>query len=769
MNLQRGQSSSLQQLNLGDGSNGVPPPMGSSPSQGDEQPLFRLDLARSLQLHRRLAVGIALTGLGLAAAFVATRWPVYSAQSQVYIQPVSPRVMDSGNIPRWPDDQPTYDSFIDQQVQSASYPDVLLGAVHRLRPGAWQKYGESDQAAALRLSHSVEVARMGTSYEVTITAQARSADVAAQLANAMAASLVEKVSREEKAGDPERQAILREEQERIKKELETDRAEQASLNGSLGVAAIGTLTPNHFDDEITNIHQELVKARTARDDAEAHLISMGADKEQTSKALDAEAEELVTADPGLISMKTSLNQRRAVLISQMSNLTPSHPQYKLDATELGQIDASLDSMSKDLRAKAASRIQQKLRADLDRTAGVEDRLNAQLGLMAGAAAGATPRLQRANDLATDIVRLQTRKASVDDQLHNLLLQDSVPGAAHLSAAAMPPLQPNYTVILKRAVPIALGGLLLAMLAALVANNLDQKIYIAADIERVLGVTPMAQLPNFDQVSDGVAEEHLLRLSASIEHAHQLGNVRSCIFTGTASGAGVTTVAGKLNSMLQSMGQPTVLVDAAWTQPLPAHSGSGGGLGLNDREAAGQMASQRGSRSIGLLQQLAEMSETGEENFILTDAAPLAVSAETEYLARFVDAAIVIVESGVTTHSQLREAANSLQRLDVAAVGFVLNRISLEKADQGFRHSIREMEHYLRAQSGSFKSDLEAIQQQRKLQLASSQPPAMPRTNYLPKPDTHLFYVSEWRARYPDGDVQAAMVEAKRQGYEVVES
>ena len=144
-----------------------------------------------------------------------------------------------------------------------------------------------------------------------------------------------------------------------------------------------------------------------------------------------------------------------------------------------------------------------------------------------------------------------------------------------------------------------------------------------DIERALGVKVMAQLPDFDQVTDGVAEEHLLRLSASIEHAHQLGNMRSCIFTGTGSGAGVTTVAARVNSMLGTMGQPTVLVDAAWTQQQNARSDSSG-LGLNGREADGQFASQRGSRSIGLLQQLAEVAETGAENLILTDAAPLAV-------------------------------------------------------------------------------------------------------------------------------------------------
>ena len=100
-----------------------------------------------------------------------------------------------------------------------------------------------------------------------------------------------------------------------------------------------------------------------------------------------------------------------------------------------------------------------------------------------------------------------------------------------------------------------------------------------------------------------------------------------------------------------------------------------------------VAQQRGSRPSALLKQLADESKTQGEGLVLTDTAPLALSAETEYLARFVDCAIVVVQSGVTTRAQLREAAATLQKLDVAAVGFVLNRVGLEKADPAFRLSV----------------------------------------------------------------------------------
>ena len=278
-----------------------------------------------------------------------------------------------------------------------------------------------------------------------------------------------------------------------------------------------------------------------------------------------------------------------------------------------------------------------------------------------------------------------------------MLQDSVPGAVHLSVAAVPPLHPTLSGILKKALPLALGGLLFGLLAASIANHLDPRVYIAADIEQTLGFAPMAVLPDFDEVPDEVASEQLLRLSATIEHARKQGSLKSCIFTGTSSGTGVTTVARRVREILEAMGRPTVLLDASGTPP-PAPRASASPNSFNP--VLDDPAAQRGSRSTALLQQVAEEARTQKEGLVLTDTAPLAISAETEYLARFVDCAIVVIQSGVTTRAQLVAAVNSLQRLEVATVGFVLNRVGLAKADPAFRDSVRETEKHLRAQSQS---------------------------------------------------------------------
>ena len=672
------------------------------------QTFFNLDLLRALQLHRRLAVGIFVTALALAVAYMVRGWNHYTAETLVYVQPAPPRLLDSGQTQRWPYDANTYESYIQQQIHNVTRPDVLVAALHKMPE--WKNEPETDQAAAARLDRAIEVVRVGASYQLSITAKARNAAEAAQMANAVAASFIESATRELRSGDTQRIQLLREERDRIVKELASDRAEQEDLNKKLGIAAVAGATPDPYDEQIAAVRAELVKARTANDEAAARLTSL--DKTGVSSAaMDAEADEIVSSDAGMVAMKTELNKRRSDLISQMANLTPNHPQYKQDTEELAKINTSLDAIGKELRGKAAAHIQQRLKNDLERTSAVESKLNGQLGQLTSAAGSATPRLQRSNELATDIVRLQNRFAVVDEQFRNLNMEANAPGAVYVASAATPPLSADHAKLFRNALIVIVLGLVLGLGVATLAHNLDPHIYVAKDVEQILGFPPMAMLPDFREVSGGVSEEYTLRLAAAVEHAYQEGAMKSCIFTGVAPGAGATTLATRVTDMLQGMGRETVFVDAAG---VPSAEFSGARFDSTDL-----VASPRGPRSTALLQRVTNVSSV--DSVVVTDAAPLLVSGETEYLARFVDSAIVVIESGVTTRSQLRDVAKTLQRLEVSAVGFVLNRVSMAKANPAFRDSVHAVEQHLHAQARSFARSAARGQQPAMAREAPAEP------------------------------------------------
>ena len=694
----------------------------SAPASGVEQPLFRLDIRRAYELHRRLILGFAIAGLVLAIAYVAKTWPVYSAQSQIYIQPNSGQVLSQGNNQQhWPYDSNSYDSFIQQQVQIATDPDVLMNALHRLPPGSFQHAGESDQIAAERLGHAVKVERMGSSYQVAIIAKAKSPELAAQIADAVANSVVQKAAHQENAGDPQRIAILQAERDRVQRLLNADLAEQSLLNKQLGMAAVGDQAPDLIDNAIGATRTELIQARTNYDAAAAKYATVVGNGASTA-ALDAQADALIAADPGLTSMKTSLDNRRATLIAQMANLTPRNPEYKLDAQELEKINQSLNSMMQELRAQASARIKQNLRTELESTASIDAQLNGQLHQLAETAASATPKLQRANDLINDIARLRTRYAAVDGEMHNLMLQNSVPGAVHLSVAAVVPLHPAVIGVVGKALLLFVGGIFLGLMAALLANNLDPKLYIASDIEALLGFAPMATLPEASEVSEEVFNEHVFRLSATLEHACAQSYIRNCIFTGAETGAGVSTLISKVGGMLEAMGRPVTLARASDTAQLPPRSDSGN---VSQDEAGSVPTRQRASHSVALMQRASDESAQ-REHLVLTDTAPLMISAEAEYLARFADCVIVVLQSGITTRHQLCAIANTLQRINVPTVGFVLSRVSLAKADAAFRQTVHDMESRLRIQGRSLS--------QRPLWNDHSQP-ELAETSHQPAPGT----------------------------------
>jgi hypothetical protein len=182
--------------------------------------------------------------------------------------------------------------------------------------------------------------------------------LAAQDANAVATSIVERASGEGNAGNVQRIAVLREERDRIQNELNSDYAEQDALNKQLGMAAVGTEAPDLIDGDIGKTREELIKAQTDHDEAAARFSAMQAGKGSSSAAIDAEADDMVAADAGPDKHEDIAQFSAApTLITQMANLTPNNPEYKQDAAELAKINSNLDSMMKDLRGKAAARIQ----------------------------------------------------------------------------------------------------------------------------------------------------------------------------------------------------------------------------------------------------------------------------------------------------------------------------------------------------------------------------------------------------------------------------
>lgn len=236
-----------------------------------------------------------------------------------------------------------------------------------------------------------------------------------------------------------------------------------------------------------------------------------------------------------------------------------------------------------------------------------------------------------------------------------------PGLSGLAAAAVTPWYSADSEVIRNALVLILSFVFLGGAIAVVAHRADPRVYIAADVEHLLGFPPMVQLPDFSEVTDEITDEHLLRLASGIDLGFRDRGFRRCVFTGSGPEVGVTTIAIRLKSLLESLGRAVVVVDAAESLKL---------------------------------------AEEAQGKIVLIDAAPLGDSEETERLVQSAHCSIVVIESGVTTRAQLRTVANTLQRVKAPAVGFVLNRVRLATADPEFRRSIKEMGKQIRKQGNA---------------------------------------------------------------------
>jgi len=618
-------------------------------------PAFQLDAMRSLRLHPKLAAYVACAVLVLTVGYALTRKPMYEARSLSYVEPLETKVVSDGAQGIY--DPARYDSYFQQQIQTATRQDILEAAISKMPAGVWQRPGEDLHAAAERLASALKVERVGSSYQLAISVMSENPEKASAIVNAATNSYLEQGRKDENARSDGRLVLLQEESQRIQKELQQDREEQAALSQTLGVADTQNGGANPYDMQLAGVRSELVAAREAHDVAAAQLASVTARGGSSSAGLKAIADEAITSDTGLSALKTTINERRAVLNTQMATLTPSNPVYKQDADEIASMDKQVEARSTQLRQTAERRVEDKLRLELQRTGDVESRLNGELAHATAQAGTAAPKLQRAKDLGADITRLQARYATVDDALRGLQLESSGPGTAHLLVAAQVPDAPaanHRLLLLVLALPLAAFA---GILAAVLARKSDKRLHSAMDLEQAVGVMPMCVLPEYSQ------DEHLLRLATGLERGHRLNGARMFVFTAASESMDTSGVIYGVQSKLNELGFKVVVLAAEDVRQTTA-----------TERRLGQGSSQ--------------IEELKRENaFLLIDARPLLHSADTEYAVSCADATLVVAESGLTTGVELKRCMLLLQQLKATGVGTILLNASDVAGEAPLRRAI----------------------------------------------------------------------------------
>ncbi len=668
---------------------------------------FRINIRKSLRLHPVTSILAGLLTLGLGLAVYARHKPNYVAAALLYVSPTVPKTLvEDRELDR------PYETYIQETVHAINRYDVMAEALHRLPPGTWLNPGESEQSGVQRLQQSLDISRVGASYQVAITLDGPRPEHLAEIVNTITSVYLGKAKSEEFYGRDDRLSQLKDERARIQADIDARQKEQAQLTRDLGVASFSSKGTNVFDEQNSKVQSDLTAAHEKTIEAQAQLNALkSTDPNSPSAALNAAAEEAIASDPGLTSMKSNLSQKRAEAIGRLDGLTPSNPAYKQTQDQLAQIDKALSDMEKDLRRQAATRLEQKYRTQLLQSQSVENRLTGDLQHGTRQANAAAPKIQRAEAVQADLDRLQGRIAAVDDRISNLELESSSPGSVHLFSPAMTPLGPEKSKATALLILIFPFSLIVGILAALVMDLLDPHIYTASDVEAVLGFAPIGMLFDDREVTQMVFDECALRLAAGVDHAARLGGARTFVITGVNTGAGTTSIIENLGSMLAKLGRKTLLIDpsgnnepvafvtfgtalqrrpVAFPDGASSLPGAGTPTGLQAvKPGRSNLPSRTAPMGGFVFERFQNMSS--DYDIVLIDAAPLLLSAETEYLARMADVTVLVSEAGATKKAWLTRAARLLERLGVAGAAAIVNKVHPSRVEDAMKHDLREFE------------------------------------------------------------------------------
>jgi len=682
---------------------------------------LNIDLFSSIRRHWLISLSMFLVLLCCGALVLLKKEkPVYVSSSAVYISPKFPKMLASDSEVELP-----YDSYFQDQIQMVTRYDIIADAITKLPSSLRGRSGPALPYEIQLLQHTLQVKKLGSSYEMSIELQSSSPNGfdrvfpgptqggLADIVNAVTNTYVEKAKNEEFYGLDARLATLHQEKDRLQREMDDRLAEQARLMQELGVATISTKegTANAYDSTADMVRTQLATARVERQAAEAQLEAVvKGDGSGGSKALEAAADDANAANTTLSGMMNSLNARRAALMQEMTDLRPDHPLYQKDKDEL----ASIDLQMSDLRRKAAQHLQDKLRQDVVRTRTVELQLTKELEDKTHTATAAAPKFQRAAELAPEIDSLQKAYDAINDRIRDLELESSSPGSIHVSTKALTPLDPEQSKLRLFLLALVLMSLACATATPVGIDLLDSRIYTAHDVEKVVGFHPLGVLLDDREFRREISNEYYLRLAAGIDHAVRNSGARIFLFTSAAHGSGTSTVVGKLCDKLRNLNLRIRLITAASfdeleglrteiprppdrllqasdeierTRPLPLTPF------IPIRTQAAYGMGQEGPAPNPVLRVLQNASE--QYDVVLIDANPLPISANTEYLARLADATVLVLKSSSTTKQELERAARLLERLEVAGVAVILNKISLERADRAMKKEFRSYEQSLR--------------------------------------------------------------------------
>jgi len=670
------------------------------------------DFTRIVSRHRWKL--LAFIGIALAASIVVqiTVPKLYEATALVKVDRHQSTVVTE------PESQPAgqaddMDQIMTTEIELAQSDPVLRPVAERYNLLDVEKQTRFLNAAEkIRLWQSpielkkLKVTRPPNTYLLRIRYRANDPQLAAEVANAVAQSLVVHANDTAAQSMNQTNGIVAGSLASLREKMDKSNHDLADYEKQLGM-----IDPQQritvLNSQLVQLNTELTSAQTERVTREATLRLLNhSDTLATAQALDALR---TTPDTSLNEAVTRLDAARQQFAAARSYYGETHPEYAKAKQQVEELTRQLNEMVANARDRANAAFQHAV-----------SRQNQLRGLVAAT------KVEVDSLQAKDQQYEQLRsRAESDNKLYESLISQSLltginkqfdSASLQVFAAARPPEQQIFPrMIIDLPVALALS-ILLGVLAVVVVNAFDDSLSGTEGIAEHLPVDVLALVPNAKRLpaikgppapslerksltramrSTARYAEGIWTLRSALSLVMANGSLRTVAVTSALRGEGKSATVSQLAHALAQVGKKVLIVDADMRCPtLHKTFGVPQTPGLSDILEGKQVhndgiiplyppglylltagpISHRSADlvSIGLSQVLTRVSR--EFDLTLIDCPPVHQAAEAQEIAAMVDGVLVLTKARGTSGKLVSSALFSLQRARARVIGIVLNHV-----------------------------------------------------------------------------------------------
>lgn len=647
----------------------------------------------SLLAHRRLAVQVFVLVLLLAVPMAWMKGKAhYSTSATVQIAPRYMKTLKDDNELDFQSNS-QYRQFVEHQARSVIRYDIVRQALKNM--GAQAKLFEIPQKTERwnieRLQERIVVIPVSDTYLMQISLKGDAPEGLAELLNTLVDVYLAQMKTEQMFGAEERVKKLQARELELLGNVLTKTSQRTALALELGVANFAQGDGNPFDKLLLATRASLAEARNARMAAQARLQAFAAHGE-TDITIRSITENILS-DPGLNSLKASLNTRRANLLTSISGLTSAHPAYASAQQELQEIDGEIQKQTQNLKKNVEGSILARYKMSLEQAQNYENSLQNVLQEQQEQSATFAQKFNLALALSNDLAQYNKEIDSVRERLNFFAAEGGALGFVRKVTPALVPEVPFGPGRKKMLLFALFAALAAGVLAPIVRDLCERKIRTVNDAESVLKLPSLGWMIEKDSMATQIfAQDQLRRIAGGLMREQQRFATKVFAFCAVKPGAGNSQMCLDLAQVLTSLGYPTLVVEANAFRPdqryaSSAHAGLAQALTgtvaladcllpasstLPERVSVGLTAGTHLERLDQLPNVLAQWSE--HYAFVLVDMPPLLLCADAEIMINRIGQIILVVEAGGINRGELGRAGRLLDKASVSSVGIIVNRV-----------------------------------------------------------------------------------------------